>query len=33
LYKLDEILEGGLDQVVQPLINEYQADQLAALSD
>ncbi|MEO1204262.1 MAG: peptide chain release factor 1, partial [Pseudomonadota bacterium] len=33
LYKLDEILEGGLDQVVGPLINEYQADQLAALSD
>lgn len=33
LYKLDEIIEGGLDQVVQPLINEYQADQLAALSD
>ena len=33
LYKLDEILEGGLDQVVGPLINEYQADQLAALND
>jgi len=33
LYKLDEILEGNLDQVVQPLINEYQADQLAALND
>jgi len=33
LYKLDEILEGGLDQVVSPLINEYQADQLAALND
>ena len=33
LYKLDEILEGNLDQVVQPLINEYQADQLAALSN
>ena len=33
LYKLDEILEGQLDQVVQPLINEYQADQLAALND
>ena len=32
LYKLDEIMEGGLDQVIQPLINEYQADQLAALS-
>jgi peptide chain release factor 1 len=33
LYKLDEILEGSLDQVVQPLVDEYQADQLAALSD
>ena len=33
LYKLDEVLEGDLDQVVQPLINEYQADQLAALAD
>jgi peptide chain release factor 1 len=32
LYKLDEILEGGMDQVIQPLINEYQAGQLAALS-
>ena len=32
LYKLDEILEGDLAQVVEPLINEYQADQLAALS-
>ena len=33
LYKLDEILEGNLDQVIDPLINEYQADQLAALGD
>ena len=33
LYKLDEILEGGLDQVIAPLTNEYQADQLAALGD
>ncbi len=33
LYKLDEIIEGGLEQVVEPLINEYQADQLAALAD
>ncbi|MDJ0794914.1 MAG: peptide chain release factor 1 [Woeseiaceae bacterium] len=33
LYKLDEILEGGLEQVIEPLTNEYQADQLAALSD
>ena len=33
LYKLDEILEGGMEQVIEPLINEYQADQLAALGD
>ena len=32
LYKLAEILEGDLDQVVDPLVSEYQADQLAALS-
>ena len=33
LYKLAEILEGDLTQVVDPLISEYQADQLAALSN
>lgn len=33
LYKLDEVLMGHLDDVIEPLINEYQADQLAALSD
>ena len=33
LYKLDEILEGGLEQVIQPLVNEYQADQLAAIAN
>ncbi len=32
LYKLDEVIEGELEQVVEPLVNEYQADQLAALS-
>ena len=32
LYKLAEILEGDVDQVVQPLINEYQAEQLAAIA-
>jgi len=31
LYKLDGIMEGHLDEVIEPLINEYQADQLAAL--
>ena len=33
LYKLDEFMQGGLDQVISPLINEYQAEQLAALSE
>jgi len=33
LYKLAEILEGDLDQVIEPLFNEFQADQLAALGD
>ncbi|WP_045857233.1 peptide chain release factor 1 [Teredinibacter purpureus] len=33
LYKLDEIMQGGLDDVVQPLVNEHQADQLAALAN
>jgi len=33
LYKLDEVIEGGLEQVIEPLINEYQADRLAALGD
>jgi peptide chain release factor 1 len=31
LYKLDEILTGNLDNLIEPLNNEYQADQLAAL--
>jgi peptide chain release factor 1 len=33
LYKLAEVLEGDLNQVIGPLISEYQADQLAALSE
>ncbi|HEC04691.1 MAG TPA: peptide chain release factor 1 [Thiothrix sp.] len=33
LYKLDEITNGGLEHVIEPLINEYQADQLASLSE
>ena len=32
LYKLDEILQGELSQVIEPLINEYQAEQLASLA-
>jgi peptide chain release factor 1 len=31
LYKLDEILHGNLDQLIEPMNSEYQADQLAAL--
>lgn len=33
LYKLNEVMQGDLDEVVQPLVNEYQADQLAALGN
>ncbi|MBD3755450.1 MAG: peptide chain release factor 1, partial [Gammaproteobacteria bacterium] len=33
LYKLEDIMNGGLEQVIEPLINEYQAEQLAALSN
>ncbi len=31
LYSLGEIVEGDLEQVVQPLLNEHQAEELAAL--
>ena len=31
LYKLDSLIQGGLDQVIDPLINEHQAGQLAKL--
>lgn len=33
LYKLNEIMEGDLDCVLQPLMNEYQADLLASMAD
>ena len=32
LYKLDEILQGGLDHIIEPLINEHQAELLMQLS-
>ncbi len=32
LYKLAEIMEGTLSEVVEPLVNEFQAEQLALLS-
>ena len=31
LYKLDEIMEGGLDPLIEPLLHEHQAEQLAAI--
>ncbi len=33
LYKLDEIMQGSIDQVLDPLMHEYQAEQLATLSE
>jgi len=33
LYKLDEVIAGALDSIIDPLISEYQADQLAAMAE
>jgi peptide chain release factor 1 len=33
LYKLDQVLGGHLDELVDPLMSEYQAEQLAALGE
>ncbi len=33
LYKLGEVMEGSLGDLVQPLVNEFQAEQLASLAD
>ena len=33
LYKLDDIMQGGLEQVIQPLISEYQAELLTQLGN
>jgi peptide chain release factor 1 len=33
LYKLEEVMQGELDEVIEPLISEYQMDQLAALAE
>ncbi|WP_339487803.1 peptide chain release factor 1 [Pseudomonas sp. EL_65y_Pfl2_R95] len=33
LYSLAEVMAGGVDAVIEPLLAEYQADQLAALGD
>ncbi|MDP2245598.1 peptide chain release factor 1 [Pseudomonas sp.] len=33
LYSLNEVMAGGVEAVIEPLLVEYQADQLAALGD
>ncbi|MCG5495652.1 MULTISPECIES: peptide chain release factor 1 [Ectothiorhodospira] len=33
LYKLENVMTGDLDPVIDPLVNEHQAEQLAALGD
>jgi len=33
LYKLDEIMQGQVDEVIEPLIHEHQADLLAAMGE
>ncbi|MHA6311052.1 MULTISPECIES: peptide chain release factor 1 [Pantoea] len=32
LYRLDETMEGKIDSLIEPIVQEYQADQLAALA-
>ena len=33
LYKLDEVMQGKLDDIIEPLINEHQADLLTAMAE
>jgi len=33
LYKLDEVMEGAMDQVIEPLLREHQIEQLAAMGE
>ena len=33
LYKLDEVIEGALESVVGPLVQEHHADQLRGLGE
>lgn len=33
IYRLDEVMEGKLEMLIDPIVQEYQADQLAALSE
>ena len=32
LYKLSEVMEGSLNEIIQPLVSEFQAEQLASLA-
>ncbi|MCG2878620.1 peptide chain release factor 1 [Obesumbacterium proteus] len=33
IYRLDEVMEGKMDSLIEPIVQEYQADQLASLSE
>ena len=33
IYRLDEVVEGDLKQLIDPILQEHQADLLASLSD
>ncbi|ACY84247.1 peptide chain release factor 1 [Edwardsiella piscicida] len=33
LYRLDEVMEGKLDNLIEPIVQEHQADQLSALAE
>ncbi|AIJ09818.1 MULTISPECIES: peptide chain release factor 1 [Edwardsiella] len=33
LYRLDEVMEGKLDTLIEPIVQEHQADQLSALAE
>ena len=33
LYKLQQVIDGDLDDLIDPLIAEHQAERLAALAD
>lgn len=33
LYKLDEVINGSLEHIIEPLVTEYQADKLASLAE
>jgi peptide chain release factor 1 len=33
IYQLDEVMDGNLDDVIEPLISEHQADLLAAMGE